>query len=77
MVSTPSFKKTSITSAMRSGVIVALISLSLAALVWEKPRNQFVPMIRRETDTPPIRVVGKVIASVRLPDALGALPSVI
>jgi hypothetical protein len=33
----------------------SLISLSLAAVQWLKPRNQLVPMISRDSETPPHR----------------------
>jgi hypothetical protein len=36
--------------------------LSLAALVWEKPRNWLVPMIIRDTETLPIIVRGNFCA---------------
>jgi hypothetical protein len=40
---------------------------SLATEVWLKPRNQLVPMIIRETETPPTIVLGKSLIFAVLP----------
>ena len=52
-VSTPAARKVAMMSAMRWSVISDLISLSLAALVCDQPKNQFTPITSRETETPP------------------------
>ena len=53
-VSTPALMNTSMMSAIALGFLTcSLMYWSFASVVWLQPTIQLVPMIMRETDTPP------------------------
>ncbi len=59
-VSTPAFTKTSRMSVIHLRSLMCVVMYqSLAAVVWLQPKNQLVPMIMRDSDSPPTIVLGK------------------